>query len=105
MIWCNSCLCFCFLNQGAAKQAASTATQCIAAAQGVAPHNTNKTAQDELNADCKSLAEHIPALIQGVKGTMAQPDSATAQLNLINASHQFLQVIYVCQLMSRIDKR
>uniref|UniRef100_A0A1B6BY27 FERM domain-containing protein n=1 Tax=Clastoptera arizonana TaxID=38151 RepID=A0A1B6BY27_9HEMI len=77
--------------ESAAKQAASTATQCIAAAQSVAPHNTNRTAQEELNTDCKSLAEHIPALIQGVKGTMAQPDSATAQLNLINASHQFLQ--------------
>lgn len=77
--------------ESAAKQAASTATQCIAAAQGVAPHNTNKAAQEELNTDCKSLAEHIPALVQGVKGTLAHPDSATAQLNLINASHQFLQ--------------
>ncbi|XP_054280659.1 talin-2 isoform X2 [Macrosteles quadrilineatus] len=77
--------------QGAAKQAASAATQCISSAQGVAAHNTNKTAQDELTVDCRSLAEHIPALVQGVKGTIAQPDSANAQLHLISASHQFLQ--------------
>lgn len=38
------------------------------------------------------MAEQIPSLVQGVKGTMAQPESATAQLNLISASHQFLQV-------------
>ncbi|XP_046684218.1 talin-1 isoform X2 [Homalodisca vitripennis] len=77
--------------ESAAKQAASTATQCISAAQGVTQHNTNRAAQEELHADCKSLAENIPSLVQGVKGTIAQPDSATAQLNLISASHQFLQ--------------
>jgi len=77
--------------EGAAKQAASTATQCISAAQGVSQQNTNRASQEELTVDCKSLAEHIPALVQGVKGTIAQPDSATAQLNLISASHQFLQ--------------
>lgn len=85
--------------KGAAKQAASTATQFISAAQGAAQHNSNKVSQEELHSDCKSLAEHIPALVQGVKGTLAQPDSATAQLNLISASHQFVQVLSLTLLV------
>ncbi|XP_075218972.1 talin_middle and talin-RS domain-containing protein rhea isoform X1 [Lycorma delicatula] len=75
----------------AAKSAACTATQCIASAQGVVHHNANKSSQDELMADCKVLAEHVPPLVQGVKETQADADNPTAQLNLINASQQFLQ--------------
>lgn len=89
----------CLCVKGAAKQAASTATQFISAAQGAAQHNSNKVSQEELHSDCKSLAEHIPALVQGVKGTLAQPDSATAQLNLISASHQFVQVLSLTLLV------
>ncbi|XP_066588504.1 talin-1 isoform X3 [Prorops nasuta] len=74
-----------------AKQAASTATQCIAASSGAANHNTNQASQEELNAECRVIAQHIPSLVSGVKGTQAQPDNPTAQLNLINASEQFLQ--------------
>lgn len=74
-----------------AKLAASTATQCIASAHGVAHHNANKSSQEELMSDCRTLADRIPPLIQGVKGTNAEPDNPTTQLNLINASHQFLQ--------------
>ncbi|XP_072756021.1 talin-2 isoform X1 [Anoplolepis gracilipes] len=74
-----------------AKQAASTATQCIAAASGVGHHNTNPASQEELNMECRTIAQHIPHLVSGVKGTQAQPDNPTAQLNLINASEQFLQ--------------
>ncbi|XP_049847483.1 talin-1 isoform X1 [Schistocerca gregaria] len=77
--------------EAAAKQAASTATQCIAAAQGASYHNTSKPAQEELMMDCKAMADHIPALVEGVKGTLSNPDNPTAQLNLIDASEQFLQ--------------
>lgn len=73
-----------------AKQAAATATQCIAAATGVAHHNTNPSSQEELIAECHAMSLHIPHLVAGVKGTQAQPDNSTAQLNLINASEQFL---------------
>lgn len=73
-----------------AKYAASTATQCISAAAGANTHNTNTASQEELNAECRSMAQHIPHLVFGVKGTVAQPDNPTAQLNLINASEQFL---------------
>ncbi|KAJ9593984.1 hypothetical protein L9F63_014625, partial [Diploptera punctata] len=77
--------------EAAAKQAASTATQCIAAAQGAAQHNTNKSSQEELMSDCKVVADHIPSLVEGVKGTLSNPENPNAQLNLINASEQFLQ--------------
>ncbi|XP_017757790.1 PREDICTED: talin-1 [Eufriesea mexicana] len=77
--------------EACAKQAASTATQCIAASTGAVHHNTNPSSQEELNIECHTMAQHIPHLVAGVKGTQAQPDNSTAQLNLINASEQFLQ--------------
>ncbi|KAL6422000.1 hypothetical protein ACFW04_010831 [Cataglyphis niger] len=77
--------------EACAKQAASTATQCIAASSSVGHHNTNPASQEELNMECHTIAQHIPRLVSGVKGTQAQPDNPTAQLNLINASEQFLQ--------------
>jgi len=77
--------------EACAKQAASTATQCIAASSGASHHNTNPASQEELNIECRTMAQHIPHLVSGVKGTQAQPDNPTAQLNLINASEQFLQ--------------
>jgi talin len=42
--------------------------------------------------DCKTMADHIPSLVEGVKGTLSDPENPAAQLNLINASEQFLQV-------------
>ncbi|XP_050464663.1 talin-1 isoform X1 [Cataglyphis hispanica] len=77
--------------EACAKQAASTATQCIAASSSIGHHNTNPASQEELNMECHTIAQHIPRLVSGVKGTQAQPDNPTAQLNLINASEQFLQ--------------
>ncbi|XP_029174486.1 talin-1 isoform X3 [Nylanderia fulva] len=77
--------------EACAKQAASTATQCIAASSGAGHHNTNSASQEELNMECRTIAQHIPHLVSGVKGTQAQPDNPSAQLNLINASEQFLQ--------------
>jgi hypothetical protein len=47
--------------------------------------------------DCKTMADHIPSLVEGVKGTLSNPENPAAQLNLINASEQFLQV---CDLAS-----
>ena len=78
--------------ESAAKQAASSATQCIAAAQAAAPHNVNKASQEELLLECRSMAGAVPRLVEGVKGTMADPDSSQRQAALINASEQFLQV-------------
>ncbi|XP_048515080.1 talin-1 isoform X2 [Athalia rosae] len=77
--------------ESCAKQAAANATQCISAASGAAKHNTNAASQEELNAECRAVAQQVPNLVAGVKGTLAQPDNPTAQLNLINAAEQFLQ--------------
>lgn len=77
--------------ENAAKHAAATATQCMAAAQGAGSYNTSITSQDELISDCKAVADVIPQLVEGVKGTINTPDSPRAQTNLINACNQFLQ--------------
>ncbi len=76
--------------ENASKHAAATATQCIAASQGAGQHNTNPMAQDELMDSCKAVADVIPRLVEGVKMSMQNTDSALAQLNLINNAEQFL---------------
>uniref|UniRef100_A0A8C7YSD4 Talin 1 n=1 Tax=Oryzias sinensis TaxID=183150 RepID=A0A8C7YSD4_9TELE len=73
------------------KQAAAAATQTIAAAQHAASTNKNQGAQQQLVQSCKVVAEQIPQLVQGVRGSQSQPDSPSAQLALINASQNFLQ--------------
>ncbi|NXR95604.1 TLN1 protein, partial [Hypocryptadius cinnamomeus] len=75
----------------AAKQAAASATQTIAAAQHASSSNKNPTAQQQLVQSCKVVAEQIPMLVQGVRGSQSQPDSPSAQLALIAASQNFLQ--------------
>ena len=47
-------------------------------------------AQDELMDSCKAVADVIPRLVEGVKMSMQSPDSAMAQLNLINNAELFV---------------
>uniref|UniRef100_A0A6I8NMB4 Talin 1 n=1 Tax=Ornithorhynchus anatinus TaxID=9258 RepID=A0A6I8NMB4_ORNAN len=76
----------------AAKQAAASATQTIAAAQHAASASKASAGpQPQLVQSCKAVAEQIPLLVQGVRGSQAQPDSPSAQLALIAASQSFLQ--------------
>ena len=77
--------------ENSSKHAAATATQCIAASQGAGSHNTSHTTQDDLMESCKSVADVIPKLVEGVKYSMQNPNSAMAQLNLINNAERFLQ--------------
>ncbi|XP_061732847.1 talin-1 isoform X2 [Nerophis ophidion] len=77
--------------ENAARQAAAAATQTIAAAQHAASSNKNQGAQQQLVQSCKVVAEQIPQLVQGVRGSQSQPDSPSAQLALISASQNFLQ--------------
>uniref|UniRef100_A0A2I3MSX6 Talin 2 n=1 Tax=Papio anubis TaxID=9555 RepID=A0A2I3MSX6_PAPAN len=72
----------------AAKQAAAAATQTIAASQNAAVSNKNPAAQQQL---VQSLADHIPQLVQGVRGSQAQTEDLSAQLALIISSQNFLQ--------------
>uniref|UniRef100_A0A4W3IH71 Talin 1 n=1 Tax=Callorhinchus milii TaxID=7868 RepID=A0A4W3IH71_CALMI len=78
--------------ENAAKQAAAAATQTIAAAQHAASSNKNPAVQQQMVQSCKVVAEQIPLLVQGVRGSQSQPDSPSAQLALISASQNFLQV-------------
>ncbi|KAM9408896.1 LOW QUALITY PROTEIN: talin-2-like [Pholidichthys leucotaenia] len=77
--------------ENAAKQAAAAATQTIAAAQNAAASNKNTAAHQQLVQSCKSVADHIPQLVQGVRGSQAKPEDLSAQLALIIASQNFLQ--------------
>lgn len=76
----------------AAKQAAAAATQTIAASQNAAISNKNPSAQQQLVQSCKAVADHIPQLVQGVRGSQAQAEDLSAQLALIISSQNFLQV-------------
>ncbi|KAJ8392765.1 hypothetical protein AAFF_G00072490 [Aldrovandia affinis] len=77
--------------ENASKQAAAAATQTIAAAQHAASSNKNPAAQQQLVQSCKVVADQIPMLVQGVRGSQSQPDSPSAQLALIGAGQNFLQ--------------
>ncbi|XP_074468145.1 talin-2 isoform X2 [Sebastes fasciatus] len=77
--------------ENAAKQAAAAATQTIAAAQNAAASNQNTAAHQQLVQSCKAVADHIPQLVQGVRGSQARPEDLSAQLALIIASQNFLQ--------------
>ena len=68
------------------------ATQCIAAAQGAGASNRNDASQTQLINHCKAVAEQISALVQSVRASMANPDSPSAQLGLINSSQAMIPV-------------
>nr|A0A3G2LGI8.1 RecName: Full=Talin [Oscarella pearsei]AYN71349.1 talin [Oscarella pearsei] len=75
----------------AAKHTAAAATQCIAAAQGAGPTNRNQSSQQQLLGNCKTVADHIGRLVQAVRASMANPESPSSQLGLINASQAMIQ--------------
>ncbi|XP_064472172.1 talin-2-like isoform X2 [Ornithodoros turicata] len=76
--------------ENAARHAAAAATQNIAAAQGVAAYNENPQLQDELTESCRDVAGVIPRVVQGIKGTVAEPDSAANQLRLISSCEDMI---------------
>ncbi|XP_075064461.1 talin-2 isoform X1 [Mixophyes fleayi] len=77
--------------EAAAKQAAAAATQTIAASQNASVSNKNMAAHQQLVQSCKVVADHIPQLVQGVRGSQAQTEDLSAQLALIVSSQNFLQ--------------
>lgn len=74
-----------------AKQAASTATQCISAARNAVEYSSDRQTKEQLLQDCGSAAEQIPRLITGLKSSLQHPNDASAQLGLIEASEQFIE--------------
>lgn len=77
--------------EAAAKQAAAAATQTIAASQNASVSNKNVAAHQQLVQSCKIVADNIPQLVQGVRGSQAQAEDLSAQLALIVSSQNFLQ--------------
>ena len=83
----------------AAKHTAAVSTQLIAAAQGAGASNRNEASQSQLINHCQAVAEQISALVQSVRYSMANPDSPSAQLGLINSSQTIIPVsvcVYLC---------
>lgn len=74
-----------------AKQAASSATQCISAAQNAVEYSSDRQTKEQLLQDCRSAADMIPRLVTGVKTSLQNPDDASAQLGLIEVSEQFIE--------------
>ena len=78
-----------------AKHTAAMATQCIVAAQGAGASNCNKASQTQLTSHCKAVEEQISVLVQSVHSSMANPNSSSTRLSLINSS-QALITVSVC---------
>ena len=76
----------------AAKQTVDVSTQLIVAAQGAGASNHNEASQSQLISHCKVVAEQISQLIQSVRASVANPDSPSAQLGLINISMNIIPV-------------
>ncbi|XP_065934860.1 talin-1 [Magallana gigas] len=77
--------------ENAARRIASATTQLINASKNANKSNTNKTSEHQLTQQCQIMNEQLPLLIQGFRGSETNQDSATAQLQLINASKEFIQ--------------
>ncbi|XP_070178806.1 talin-1-like [Littorina saxatilis] len=77
--------------ENAAKQAVAAGTQVINASRQANKTNRNQSSQQQLEVSCQGLDQQIPDLVQSLRGVQKSRDSATAQLNLINASQEFLQ--------------
>lgn len=77
--------------ENCAKQAASTATQCISASQNAIEYSDDRHTKEQLLQDCRVAADIIPRLVGGVKSSLQHPDDPSAQLGLIEASEQFIE--------------
>ncbi|KAG7259775.1 hypothetical protein CRUP_001166, partial [Coryphaenoides rupestris] len=78
----------------AAKLLADATARMVEAAKGAAAYPENEDQQQRLREAAEGLravADHIPQLVQGVRGSQAQPEDLSAQLALIIASQNFLQ--------------
>ncbi|XP_062597737.1 talin-1-like isoform X2 [Saccostrea cucullata] len=77
--------------ENAARRTASATTQLINASKNANKSNTNTSSEHQLTQQCQIMSEQLPLLIQGFRRSETNQDSATAQLQLINASKEFIQ--------------
>ncbi|CAL1533836.1 unnamed protein product, partial [Lymnaea stagnalis] len=77
--------------ESSANQAAAAATQLINASNQAYKTNCNPSSNQQMATAAQSLDQQIPTLVQALRAVQRHPDSATAQLALINASQDFIQ--------------
>lgn len=91
----------------AAKQAASCATQTIAAVQVCAVQLTETSSNathQQLIEQCKSVADYVPKIVQGIRNCIATPEARSAHLGLMHACDDFVMpaqmMIAQCKVVS-----
>ncbi|KAK6958939.1 talin-1 [Biomphalaria glabrata] len=77
--------------ENCANQAAAAATQLISASNQAYKTNCNPSSNQQMATAAQNLDQQIPTLVQAMRAVQRHPDSATAQLALINASQDFIQ--------------
>uniref|UniRef100_A0A0B7BNT7 I/LWEQ domain-containing protein n=1 Tax=Arion vulgaris TaxID=1028688 RepID=A0A0B7BNT7_9EUPU len=77
--------------ESAATQAAASATQLINASNQAYKTNCNPSSNQQMSTAATGLDQQIPTLVQALRAYQRHPDSATAQLALINACQDFIQ--------------
>lgn len=76
-----------------AKQAASCATQSIAAVQVCTLYHdqvVNNQTHTQLIEQCKVVADIVPRIVQGIRGCLVAPESKSAHLGLVSACEDFV---------------
>lgn len=73
-----------------AKNAVSSATQCITAAQASYPHNTNTSTRESLSQDTMELADSIPHLVESIRANGKTPENTNSQVELMYVAEVFL---------------
>jgi len=93
-----------FCAQQASKHAASAATQLINAAGGAGRSNRNQSSHQQLMTQCKAVADDvIPRLVHSLRASMQNPDNQNAQLALLTAAQDMLQVFTAHTLYSVVS--
>ncbi|KAH9509677.1 Talin-2, partial [Bulinus truncatus] len=77
--------------ENCANQAATAATQLINASNQAYKTNCNPSSNQQMATAGQNLDQQIPLLVQALRAVQRNPDSATAQLALINAAQDFIQ--------------
>lgn len=77
--------------QNRAKNAASSATQCINDSQKAIYHSDDFQTKEQLMQDCRIATDYISSLVNGIKASVVNPNDSKSQMNLIEISEQFIQ--------------
>lgn len=78
--------------QVCARQAVSTANQCISTAHASYQRNTNPVTREALASETRELTEQIPPLVGTIRACTDNPNDANNQAELIYVAEVFLHV-------------